>query len=103
MFSLYLKGCLSKTLQSSFQCTLLISEVFVVDLMNPVNDMIVQQLLFLVVQGGIQLFVPQPSVFPDLLQRVVLHQATVLKNSHQQVLQDTEHTQINHEVQQEEV
>lgn len=75
----------------------------VVDLMNPIDDVIVQHLLFVVVQGGVHFLVPQPSVLPDLLQGVVLHQAAILKNSHQQVLRSTEHTQRNHQVQKDEV
>lgn len=75
------------------------------DLVNPVDDVIVLQLLFTVVQGGIHLLVRQPSVLPDLLQGVVLHQAAVLKHSHQQVLQNAEHThtQMNQEVRDDEV
>lgn len=68
---------------------------FVADLMNAVDDVVMQQLMFVVVQGGVHLLVPQPSVLPDLLQGVVLHQAAILKNSHQQVLKKAEHTQIN--------
>lgn len=55
-------------------------------LMNPVDDVIVQQLLFVIVQDGVELLVLQSSIFPDLLQGVVLDQAAVLKHSHQQVL-----------------
>lgn len=70
---------------------------FVVKLMNAIDNVIVQQLLLLVVQGGVHLLVPQPSILPDLLQGVVLHQAAVLKYSHQQVLKNTEHTQRNYQ------
>lgn len=59
--------------------------------MNPI-DVIVQQLLIVVVQGGVHLLVPQPSILPDLLQGVVLHQGAILKNSHQQVLRNRAHT-----------
>lgn len=54
--------------------------------MNPVEDVIAQQFLILVVQGGVHVLVPQPGVLPDLLQGVVLHQAAVLIDGHQQVL-----------------
>lgn len=40
-------------------------------LMNAVDDAIVQQLLFVVVQGEVQVSVPQPGVLPNLLQGVV--------------------------------
>lgn len=63
--------------------------------MNPIDDVIVQQLLFVVVQGGVHLLIPQPCVLPDLLQRVVLHQAAILKNSHQQVLKNNVRTHIH--------
>lgn len=69
-----------------------------VDLMNPTVDVIVQQLLFMVVQGGVHILVPQPCILPDLLQRVLLQQAAILKNSHQQVLKNAEHTQTHTEV-----
>lgn len=69
----------------------------VVDLMNPVDNVVVQYLLLVVVLGGVHFLVPQPGVFPDLLQGVVLHKAAVLKNSHQHVLQGA---QINHQLQQ---
>lgn len=63
-----------------------------VALMNPINDAIVQQLLLMVVQGGVHLLVIQASVIPDLLQGVVLDKAAILENSHQQVLTRAEHT-----------
>lgn len=59
-------------------------------LMNAVDDVIVQQLLFMVVQSGVHLLVPQTSVLPDLLQGVVQHQAAILKNRHQKILKDAE-------------
>lgn len=55
------------------------------NLMSPINDVIVQQLLLIVLGGG-HLLVPQPSVLPDFLQGVVLQQAAVLKHSHQEIL-----------------
>ncbi|TNN88213.1 hypothetical protein EYF80_001429 [Liparis tanakae] len=60
--------------------------------MNPINDAIVQQLLLIVVQGGVHLLVTQASVLPDLLQGVVLDKAAILENGHQQVLKRAEHT-----------
>ena len=65
--------------------------------MNAIDNVIAQQLLLRVVQGGVHLLVPQPSILPDLLQGVVLHQAAVLKDSHQQVLKNTEHKPINYQ------
>lgn len=62
--------------------------------MNAVDDVIVHQLLFVVVQRGVHFLVPQSSVLPDLLQGVILHQATVLKHGHQQILKSTEYAQI---------
>lgn len=53
--------------------------------MNAVDDVI------MVVQGGVQVLVMQPGIFPDFLQGVVLHQAAILKDSHQQILR-TERT-----------
>lgn len=100
MFSLYLDWCLLNTTQSTFQCACCIIcnlRGFVVNLMNAIDNVIVQQLLLMVVQGGVHLLVPQSSILPDLLQGVVLDQAAVLKDSHQQVLKNTEHTQINYQ------
>lgn len=55
------------------------------NLMSPINDVIVQQLLLIVLGGG-HLLVPQPSVLTDFLQGVVLQQAAILKHSHQEIL-----------------
>lgn len=41
--------------------------------MNHTIDAIVQQLLVVVVQGGVHLIISQPGILPDLLQGVVLH------------------------------
>lgn len=60
-------------------------------LMDAADDVVVQQLPFVVVQVWVWLVVLKQSVFPDLVQRVVLQQAAILKNSHQEVLKSTEH------------
>lgn len=71
---------------------------FVADLMNPVDDVIVQQLLFVVVQGGVHLLVTQSGVLPDLLEGVLLQQTAVLKHSHQHILTDTQQDKLNQAV-----
>lgn len=53
-------------------------------LVDPIDDALVQRLL--VVRDGSRLVVLQPGVLPYLLQGVVLHQAAILKDGHQQVL-----------------
>lgn len=68
----------------------LLWEALCLNLMNHTIDAIVQQLLVVVVQGGVHLIISQPGILPDLLQGVVLHQDTIFKNSHQQILKKTE-------------
>lgn len=51
----------------------LLWEALCLNLMNHTIDAIVQQLLVVVVQGGVHLIISQPGILPDLLQGVVLH------------------------------
>lgn len=55
-------------------------------LMNTTDDVIVPQLLLMVVKVWVQLLLLKLSILPYLFQRVILHQAAILKNSHQKVL-----------------
>lgn len=72
----FITGCPS--LQHQIYCV----EALRLNLVNHTIDAIVQQLLVVVVQGGVHLVISQPGILPDLLQGVVLHEDTVFKNSH---------------------
>lgn len=62
-------------------------------LMHPVHDVFLVQLqalgLVLVVLGRGDIVFLEPSILPDLLQSVLLHDGAILKHNHQHVLRKT--------------